>query len=232
MNNGSQPMTIALPKGRMNVEVQGMLRDAGLPAADLYGGRLLVETDGVRYLLARPSDVVTYVREGVADLGITGKDILMENPGGYYELVDLQVGRCSLAVAGPMPADSWPAFLVDRGDRLRVATKHPRASRDFFAGMGVSPAVIGLGGALELAPQVGLTDVIVDLVQTGRTLQANGLEYLEEIAPSTARLIAHPVSLRFRTDQVDSLLAELRRVLKKNGVPGSAPLGGGTDAHR
>lgn len=211
----AETLTVALPKGRLAIEVAGLLAGAGFPRADLDDDRLLVEVgDGLRYLLARPGDVVTYVKEGAADLGVTGKDILLENPGGYYELLDLGIGRCVLAVAGRLPAGvGWEEFLARKGNRLRVATKHPNASRDWFAARGVAPAIIPLGGALELAPQVGLADVIVDLVQTGRTLKANGLSQLAEVAQVTARLIANPVSMRFKAQVVERLADGLRRAV-------------------
>lgn len=216
---GIDRLTLALPKGRLLEEVGDLLARSGLPAPGLADG-LLVEDKpgGLRYILARPSDVVTYVKEGAADLGVTGKDILMENPSGYCELLDLRVGRCRLAVAGALPEGmDWPAFLRHKGNRLRVATKHPVATRAYFAAQGLTPAVITLGGALELAPRVGLADVIVDLVQTGRTLKVNGLRELAEIAPVTARLVANPVSLRFKAPRVEEVLQSLRAALCAGG---------------
>ncbi len=206
-------LTLALPKGRLLPEISGLLERAGLPVAGMEEeGRLCVDAGGVvRYLLTRPSDVITYVREGAADLGVTGKDILLENPEGCIELLDLQIGVCRLSVAGVLPAGvGWEEFLARKGNRLRVATKHPVATRRYFAGLGLEPVVITLGGALELAPQVGLADVIVDLVQTGRTLQLNGLYELAEIAPVTARLLANPVAFRFKAEAIERLLQGLR----------------------
>lgn len=215
-------ITVTLPKGRLAEEVSELFVRAGLPPVAAGDGRLLVEAgEGIRYLLSRPGDVVTYVKEGAADLGITGKDMLLENPGGYYELLDLGIGRCRLSVAGAPPAGlGWESFLAARANRVRVATKHPLAARAYFASQGVQAEIIPLGGALELAPQVGLADVIVDLVQTGRTLKANGLKELAQILPVTARLIANPVSLRFKADAVDRLVRGLR-----------AAVGGAVDAH-
>ncbi len=220
-------ITIALPKGRLLPEVAGLLERAGLPAPGLEEGLLLVERPGgFRYILARPSDVVTYVKEGAADLGVTGKDILMENQSACYELLDLRVGFCRLAVAGVLPPGTdWPGFLRQKGNRLRVATKHPAATRAYFASQGLAPVVITLSGALELAPRVGLADVIVDLVQTGRTLRVNGLQELAEIAPITARLVANPVSMRFKAEAIDAIMRVLRAILAEPGQ-GAARRGG------
>lgn len=211
MNSG---LVIALPKGRLLGVVADLLRRAGLPHSGLDDGRLVVEGEGMRYLVARPADVVVYVREGAADLGITGKDILMEEPEGYYELLDLRTGVCRLSVAGALPrGQTWEDFLVSRGNLLRVATKHPEATKRYFASLGVTPRVITLRGALELAPRVGLADVIVDLVETGRTLKANGLCELAEIEAITARLIANPVSYRFKAEAIKGLLEKLREAV-------------------
>lgn len=193
-------LTLALPRGRLWGEVRGRLAAAGLPGLDAVDAdrRLLVDAaGGWRYLLARPADVLTYVREGVADAGVTGKDVLLEGADGVYELLDLGVGACRLVVAAPRAVD-WPQTLAERGDRLRIATKYPRAARTHFAQRGIAPHVIRLSGAVELAPQVGLADAIVDLVATGRTLEANGLAVVEPVAPVTARVIANQGSYRWR----------------------------------
>ena len=219
-------ITLALPKGRLLEEASRLLARAGLPPADLGDGRLLVEAgEGLRYLLARPGDVVTYVKEGAADLGVAGKDVLGENPGGYYELLDLGIGRCRLSVAGILPPGTDPEGFLAARRSLRVATKHPLAARAYFAARGLAATIIPLGGALELAPQVGLADVIVDLVQTGQTLRANGLTELAEIMPVTARLIANPVSLRFKAAEIGRLAASLRAAAAVGGEAGAVPLG-------
>ncbi len=138
----------------------------------------------------------------------------MEEPEGYYELLDLGVGACRLSVAGALPAgQSWQEFLASKGNLIRVATKHPQATQRYFATMGLSPRVIGLRGALELAPQVGVADLIVDLVETGRTLKANGLFELAEIAAVTARLIANPVSYRFKSQAINPLVGRMRELV-------------------
>ncbi len=213
-------LTLALPRGRLLEEVRSLLVAAGLPAPPEGEASLLVEEGGLRFLLARPADVAVFVREGAADLGVTGRDSLREDRDGCCELLDLGVGRCRLSVAGRLPAGmDWPAFLAARGNRLRVATKHPEAARRYFASLGVEPVIIRLGGALELAPRVGLADVIVDLVQTGRTLAANGLAELAVIEEVSARLIANPVSLRFKAGEIEVVMGRLRAARERVGEP-------------
>lgn len=205
-------LTLALPRGRLWGEVRGRLQAAGLPALERVDEdrRLLVEAGGGwRYLLARPADVLTYVREGVADAGVTGKDVLLEDAEGVYELVDLGVGACRLVVAAPRDVD-WPRQVAERGAALCIATKYPRAAQAHFAARGVAPRVVKLGGAVELAPQVGLADAIVDLVASGRTLAANGLAEVELVAPITARVIANQTSYRWRAADLFELEGRLQ----------------------
>lgn len=213
-------LTLAVPRGRLLGEARDLLGGAGFPAEAVEeDARLLVDAGELRLLLARPADVVVFVREGAADLGITGRDSLLEDRYGCCELLDLGIGRCRLSVAGRLPEGlDWQGFLAARGSRLRVATKHPEATRQYFASLGLEPVVIRLGGALELAPQVGLADVIVDLVQTGRTLAANGLEELAVIAEVTARLIANPVSLRFKGREIGAFMEKLKGARRAQGV--------------
>lgn len=222
-------LTMALPKGRLSEEVGVIFARAGLPMPEGDDGRLLIDHEGgMRFLTARPSDVVTYVREGAADLGVTGKDILLDRPEGYYELLDLGVGTCRLSVAGVLPPGrDWAGYLAQKGNSLRVATKHPVATRNYFATLGLTPTVIPLSGALELAPQVGLADVIVDLIATGRTLQANGLVEMALIAPITARLVANPVAYRFKATPLERVVTALRAALGMASVSGGAGGGGG-----
>ncbi len=211
---------MALPRGRLLEEVRALLAAADLPVPPAGEASLLVEEGGLRFLLARPADVVVFVREGAADLGVTGRDSLGEDRDGCCELMDLGIGRCRLAVAGRLPEGlDWRGFLAARGNRLRVATKHPEATRRYFASLGLEPVVIRLGGALELAPRVGLADVVVDLVQTGRTLAANGLTELAVIEEVSARLIANPVSLRFRAGEIEAVMGRLRAARDRVGQP-------------
>lgn len=209
---GVENFTLALLKGRMFPEVRELLRRARLPGVEsLREDRCAcASVGGWRYLLVRPGDVVTYVREGVADAGLVGKDVLLEDGEGVYELLDLSLGVCRLSVAGPaVLAGEWEDLLRSRGDRLRVATRYPRVTLAYFARLGYHPRVVRLGGAVELAPLVGLADVIVDLVATGRTLREHGLAEYASVAPITTRLVVNPVSFRWKARAVEELRARL-----------------------
>ncbi|MEW5933807.1 MAG: ATP phosphoribosyltransferase [Bacillota bacterium] len=233
MHEEEPVFTLAVPKGRVFPEARDLLTRAGLPAADLLSeeGRLVWRAGAVRYLLMRPRDVVSCVREGVADAGLAGKDVLLEDSGGVCELLDLGIGACRLSVCGPAGPDRcWPALLAERGHTLRVATRYPRVARDFFGRRGYSPRVIELSGAVELAPQVGLADVIVDLVATGRTLRENGLVEYEVIGPITTRLVVNTVSFRWKAAAVRALCDRLVRACAP-GRPVAAMRGGGGDHH-
>jgi len=212
-------VTLALPKGRLLAPSLCVLRSLGIPsdALDEIDRRLCVfdRDSGFRYLLVRPSDVVTYVSEGAADLGIVGKDTLLETPGSVYELYDLGFGRCHLAVAAEKEmakqhCDNPGNLYRSRGLPLRIATKYPRTTEKHFRTYGLDTHIIALRGSIELAPLVGLADVIVDLVSSGRTLKANQLAEVEFLADVTARLIANPVSLKVHR-RMGTLLEPLRR---------------------
>jgi ATP phosphoribosyltransferase len=206
----NERVAIALPTG---VLLPGALRILGrsgvarLSAAEL-GRKLLVDRPSVRVILVRPADVAAYVDHGAADLGIVGKDVLWESPGAHYELVDLLFGACTLVLAVPASSklggqETWPPLL-------RVATKYPRTTASWFEAHGQSVEVVPLHGSVELAPQVGLVDGIVDLTASGRTLKENKLRIVAELGASTARLIANQASLKTRTDAVQSMVARLR----------------------
>ncbi|MCR5136431.1 MAG: ATP phosphoribosyltransferase [Oscillospiraceae bacterium] len=200
-------LDIALPKGRLGERVYAMLKAAGYPCPALESPdrRLIFENPeaGVRYFWVKPSDVTIYVERGAADLGIAGKDILLENSPELYELLDLKTGICRMAVAGP--AD----FRDNREKTLRVATKFPKIAGDFYAGKSRAVELIKLNGSIELAPILGLSDVIVDIVETGRTLAENGLTVLETVCPVSARLVANPTSYRFKTEEIRRLAGRL-----------------------
>jgi len=176
------------------------------------GRRLMVEQNGVRVVLVRPADVAAYVDHGSADLGIVGKDQLWENPGSHYELVDLGFGACRLVLAvtesSPLAGrDTWPPVL-------RVATKYPRATAAYFAAQGKAADIVRLHGSVELAPQVGLADAIVDLTATGATIKENRLRIVAEVASSTARLIANQASLKTRSGEVQALVTRLAKAAR------------------
>jgi ATP phosphoribosyltransferase len=207
-------ISIALCTGSLLDGSLELLDRAGVAKIDRaqLGRRLLVERDGIRVVLVRPADVAAYVDHGSADLGIVGKDQLWENPGSHYELVDLGFGQCRLVLAVPEASplndpDSWPAVL-------RVATKYPRATAAFFASQGKAADIVGLHGSVELAPQVGLADAIVDLTATGATLRENRLRVVAEVASSSARLIANQASLKTRSGEVQALVTRLARAIR------------------
>ncbi len=200
-------LNIALPKGRLGDRVYGMLKRAGYPCPEMEqpDRRLIFEnTDaGVRYFWVKPSDVTIYVERGAADLGIAGKDILLENRPELYELLDLKTGICRMAVAGP--AD----FVDSRERTLRVATKFPHIAGSFYAEKSRDVELIKLNGSIELAPILGLSDVIVDIVETGKTLAENGLSVLETVCTISARLVANPAAYRFQTEEIRILTEKL-----------------------
>lgn len=204
-------LTIALNRGRILKECLPLLAAAGVrPAEDLEGSRKLVfETDDGRHTLVvmRGSDVPTYVEYGAADVGIVGKDTLMEHDGaGYYERLDLGIGTCRLMTAAPVGAD------LSRGP-LRVATKFVQSARQYYEARGRQVTIIPLSGAMEIAPLMNLADCIVDIVDTGNTLKANGLEALETIAHISSRVIVNRASMKTRFDEVQSFIENLRKVL-------------------
>jgi ATP phosphoribosyltransferase len=205
-------LTIALSKGRLLDETMPLLAAAGLtPDEDLSTSRrLIVATNrpNVSLVVLRATDVPTYVQYGAADIGIAGKDVLLEHgAGGLYQPIDLGIGRCRLVVATRRGYD-W-ASSVQRGARIRVATKYVQTAREHFAAKAMHIDLIKLYGSMELAPLLGLADAIVDLVATGNTLKANDLVVVEEIMPISARLIVNPGALKLKRDVVKPLLDAL-----------------------
>ena len=196
-------LNIALPKGRLGEKVYAMFAKAGFECpALLEPGRKLIfdnEEAGVRYFWVKPSDVAIYVERGAADVGVAGKDILLEYQPEVYELLDLHTGVCRMAVAAPK------GFAEDPMRTLRVATKFTNIAMDHYASKGRDIELIHLNGSIEIAPILGLSDVIVDIVETGTTLKENDLEVIETIVPITARLIANRSSFRFRQQEISRL---------------------------
>ena len=191
-----KPLRIALAQGALFNETREALRAAGLATEALAEGgrRLLVPAGDVEYVLARPGDVPTYVSHGAADLGVVGKDVLLETEAEVLELVDLGYGTCRFVVAAPQDSIDRSLDEYRHLGSLEVATKYPRVAQRHFQQRGIQVEIIKLGGSVELAPQVGLSDWIVDLVSTGRTLKENHLAIIEEIATCTARLVANRAS--------------------------------------
>ncbi len=204
----SSNITIALTKGRILKETLPLLAAAGIePVDDLASSRKLVfdtNRDDVRLLIIRGTDVPTYVRHGAADMGVVGKDILLEHgAAGLYEPLDLGIARCRLMTAGPV---GWRGA---KGARIRVATKFVNIAREFFARKGVHAELIKLYGAMELAPMMDLADLIVDIVDTGNTLRANGMEPLEEIAAISSRLVVNKAAMRARHGGIQRITDDL-----------------------
>jgi ATP phosphoribosyltransferase len=202
-------LTFALPKGRTLDEALPLLARAGLvPAEDPESSRKLIIASNrvdLRFVILRAADVPTYVQYGAADLGVSGKDVLLEHGGeGLYQPIDLGIGACRLVVAAPRGFDYGGA--IKRGARLRVATKYVATAREHFAAKGVHVDLIRLYGSMELAPLVGLADAIVDLVSTGNTLRANDLVAVEDILPISSRLIVNPAALKLKRSKVQPLL--------------------------
>lgn len=205
-------LTLALSKGRLLDESLPLLARAGLVTAEdpRASRKLIIPTTrpGVSIVILRAADVPTYVQYGAADLGVAGRDVLLEHGlEGLYQPLDLGIGRCRLVVAARRDYD-WTRS-VQRGGRIRVATKYVRTAREHFAAKGMHVDLIRLYGSMELAPLAGLADAIVDLVSTGQTLQANDLVAVEEIMPISARLIVNPGALKLKRDVVKPLLDAL-----------------------
>lgn len=202
-----QALRIALAQGTMFEEIVGALRGVGLPTDGLTGHRrLVVKVTGVEYVLCRPSDVPTYVAHGAADLGIVGRDVLLEAEEDVLELVDLAFGVCRFVVAGPKGSLDRSLAEYQHLGSLEVATKYPRVAQRHFDERGIQVELVKLSGAVELAPQVGLSDWIVDLVSTGRTLRENDLAIVEEITTCSARLIANRASYARDRERIADLV--------------------------
>jgi ATP phosphoribosyltransferase len=203
------PLTVAVPKGRILRALAPLLERAGLPVEPLFADdrRLLREADGgrIRYVFLKPDDVPTYVEYGAADLGVSGRDTLLEKQADVYTPLDLGIGQCRLVVAGPL-GEKEPEVP-------RVATKYPRVALDHFAKKGVQAEVIYVGGSVELAPLVGLSHLIVDVVETGTTLRDNNLEEREIVAQVSTLLIANRASYKLRAAEIRGILEPLRKAV-------------------
>ncbi|RTZ61560.1 MAG: ATP phosphoribosyltransferase [Gammaproteobacteria bacterium] len=204
-------LVLALPKGRLLKEVSDLLLSANLIDKPIEEGRKLVlETERFKILLAKPKDVPMLVESGFADVGVSGWDTIWESQREVLEILDLKVGFCRICIAGfPESVSKYPNL-----SSIKVATKYPNIARTYFEQKGVKPFVYIMNGSVELAPVIGLTDYILDLVQTGRTLRENGLVVVEEISTSTARLIAGKESFYLKNEEILSLAEKLHRVVE------------------
>lgn len=200
-------LNIALPKGRLGEKVYNMFEKAGFscPAIRENNRKLIFENEalGVRYFWVKPSDVAIYVERGAADIGVAGKDILLEYAPDIYELLDLNTGKCAMAVA------ARNGFRDDPRKTLRVATKFTNIAARYYLSKGRDIDIIRLNGSIELAPILDLSDVIVDIVETGTTLRENDLSVIETITPISARLIANKASYKFKGDRIDTLVSNI-----------------------
>ena len=210
-------LNIALPKGRLGDKVYGMLAGAGYDCHEAFDDsrKLVFESRDadVRYFLVKPSDVAIYVEHGAADIGIVGKDILLESGADVYELLDLGLGKCRMCVAARND------YAEDTDRTLRVATKFVNIAKRYYAGIGREIEIIRLNGSIELAPLLGLSDVIVDIVESGKTLRENDLCVLTEIFPISARFIANRASYKFKGGAIDAMLSKLSAAITEEERP-------------
>ena len=200
-------LNVALPKGRLGEKVYAMFEKAGFPCPSIkeVNRKLIFENKecGVRYFWVKPSDVAIYVERGAADIGVAGKDILLEYEPDVYELLDLNIGKCRMAVAAKKD------FRDDTSKTLRVATKFSNIAGRYYLSRGRDIDIIHLNGSIEIAPILDLSDVIVDIVETGTTLKENNLEVVETIVPISSRLIVNKASYEFKKDMIDRLVSDL-----------------------
>lgn len=202
-----QMLNVALPKGRLGEKVYDMFEKAGFecPSIKETNRKLIFENPetGVRYFWVKPSDVAIYVERGAADIGVAGKDILLEYEPDVFELLDLNIGKCRMCVAAPRD------FHDDQSKTLKVATKFSNIAGNYYNSLGRDIDIIHLNGSIEIAPILGLSDVIVDIVETGTTLKENNLEVFESIVPISARLISNKASYRFNSEKIEKIVKEL-----------------------
>lgn len=206
-------INVALPKGRLGQKVYDMFEKAGYPCPSIKedNRKLIFENEeaGVRYFWVKPSDVTIYVERGAADIGVAGKDILLEYEPEVYELLDLNLGKCRMAVAAKS------TFRDNTERTLKVATKFPNIARTFYEKESRDIDIIKLNGSIEIAPILGLSDVIVDIVETGKTLKENDLEVVKTIVPISARLIANKAGFKFKTAEIEQIRDSLASQLKE-----------------
>ncbi len=204
MENVKRPLRIALTKGRLEKDTVALLEKIGYDCTAVRekGRKLILPVgDSIEVVLAKAADVITYVEHGVCDMGVVGKDTIMEMNGKFFELVDLGFGRCKFALAGKKGDNFYQGYNIKT-----IATKYPNVSRSFFEKKGMDVDIVKIEGSVELAPLLNLSDAIVDIVETGTTLKENGLEVFEDIAPISARLIVNRVSLKLRQQEIEELI--------------------------
>ena len=204
--NVERPIRIALTKGRLEKKSVELFKTMGLDTQHLEnkGRRLILPVNNYEAVLSKAPDVITYVEHGVCDIGIVGKDTIVEHSSSFYEVIDLNIGKCKFALACPKGTDFFSGYK-----RKTVASKYPKVAKAFFESKGMDVQVIKIEGSVELAPLLGLADGIVDIVETGSTLKENGLEVVEEIFPISARVIVNMASMKLRKSEIEAFLADL-----------------------
>lgn len=202
-------LRIALTKGRLEKQTVDLFQKMGLDCTELLNkGRRLILPVGDKYeaVLAKAADVITYVEHGVCDIGVVGKDTIVENGKSFYEVCDLELGKCNFCLAGKAGGDFYSGYNVKR-----IATKYPNVAKAFFEGKGMDVKIIKIEGSVELAPLLDLSDAIVDIVETGTTLKENGLEVYETIMPISARVIVNTASMKLRRAEIDAFLQDIEQ---------------------
>ena len=210
-------LTVALTKGRLAENTLALFWQAGMNVGEINekGTRKLIFTNEdlkMKFFLAKGSDVPTYVEYGAADIGVTGKDTIIEEGRHLYEVLDLGVGKCNMCVCGPESATKY----LESNELIRVATKYPNIAKDYFLNRRHQTVeIIKMNGSIELAPIVGLSEVIVDIVESGQTLKENGLKVLEKITPLSARMVVNQVSMKMENERISEIINNLRKVIVK-----------------
>jgi ATP phosphoribosyltransferase len=207
-------INIALPTGRMGDKIYKIFDEMGYGCENFYADdrKLVKESakNAVRYLLVKPSDVGIYVERGAADIGVLGKDVILETSPDIYELLDMGIGKCSLAVAGKN------GYVENTNAVLRVATKYANVTRDYYQSINREIEIIRLNGSIELAPLLGISDVIVDIVETGSTLRENNMGVFSYICASSARLVANKSSYKFKSAQIEEIVSRMSGIIEKD----------------
>lgn len=210
-----RPLRIALTKGRLERDTVTLLEKIGCDCSAVHdkGRRLILPVDGGKYevVLAKAADVITYVEHGVCDLGIVGKDTIMEHGGSFYEVLDLGFGKCRFALAGLKNSNFFEGY-----SSRTVASKYPNVAAEYFAGKAMDVRIIKIEGSVELAPLLGLADAIVDIVETGTTLKENGLEVIDTVCKISARLIVNAASMKLRKDEIETLVGRMEQAVRQD----------------
>ena len=205
-----KPLRIALTKGRLERDTVAMFERIGFDCTAVHekGRKLILPIGDTQFevVLAKAADVITYVEHGVCDLGVVGKDTIIENGSSFYEVLDLGFGKCKFALAAPKGTDFYSGYASKT-----IATKYPNVARSFFEGKGMDVKIIKIEGSVELAPLLGLSDAIIDIVETGSTLKENGLEVIEKVCDISARLIVNTASMKLRKQEIDTLINQMEQ---------------------